>query len=106
MIGISIALKLIASLATVARVALRPGLRVIQVLRHRGEVKQLTDLDDRALADIGLTRSDVARALNEPWLKDPSSVLLVRSVDQRVRGRLVALKPVAPRIRAANPVRG
>ncbi|HEY8566828.1 MAG TPA: DUF1127 domain-containing protein [Beijerinckiaceae bacterium] len=106
MIGISIALKLTASFATVSRVAFRPVARVVQVLRHRGEVKQLADLDDRALADIGLTRSDVTRALNEPWLKDPSSVLLVRSVDHRVRGRLVAVKAVAPRIRAAHPARG
>ncbi len=40
---------------------------VLAALRNRREVMRLTDLDDRALKDIGLLRADVEGALLEPF---------------------------------------
>jgi hypothetical protein len=56
--------------------------------RNRRQVARLTDLDDRALKDIGLTRSDVMAALDQPFLRDPSMHLT--SVAGVRRGRPVA----------------
>ena len=38
--------------------------QTIIFLKHRGEMRQLLRMDDYRLADIGLTRCDVLRALN------------------------------------------
>ena len=55
-----------------------------KALRHRREVKNLAELDDWMLRDIGLTRGDVNSALAEPLYLNPSWIL-VRCVDQRAR---------------------
>ncbi len=55
------------------------NLRVANVMRaiaNRREITQLTHLDDHALKDIGLTRSDVRGALEVSLLDDPSRVLM------------------------------
>ena len=54
---------------------------------HRRDVRSLLELDDRCLRDIGLTRGDVVGALSQPFGVDPSSILVVRSVEQRSRHR-------------------
>lgn len=46
-----------------------------KVMRHRREAKQLLEMDDRKLADIGLSRSDVLHALNSSPLHDPTREL-------------------------------
>jgi hypothetical protein len=38
----------------------------------------LADLDDRMLADIGLTRTDLRDACSEPLWRDPTSMLARR----------------------------
>ena len=68
-------------------------------LRDRAEVKRLIELDDRALKDIGLSRSEVDGALAEPFFRSPSSVLL-RSVERRSR----ASQGAVPASRPARPV--
>jgi uncharacterized protein YjiS (DUF1127 family) len=60
---------------------------IVRALRHRREVMRLTDLDDRALKDIGLLRGDVEGALLEPLHKDPSRVLSIRRAEPRPRAR-------------------
>jgi uncharacterized protein YjiS (DUF1127 family) len=60
---------------------------VLAALRNRRAVMRLTDLDDRALKDIGLLRADVEGALLEPLHKDPSKVLSVRRPEPRPRAR-------------------
>ena len=60
---------------------------VLAALRNRRAVMRLTDLDDRALKDIGLLRADVEGALLEPLHKDPSKVLSVRRPEPRPRPR-------------------
>ncbi len=70
----------------------------VRAITHRREVRQLLELDERSLRDIGLVRSDVIGALDQPWVKDPSAILLVRSVDRR--SRLRALATAARRVKA------
>jgi uncharacterized protein YjiS (DUF1127 family) len=67
----------------------------VVALVHRREVQGLLELDDRALKDIGLTRGEVLGVLAEPLAKDPSSLLLVRSVERRARVRALAVSVAA-----------
>ena len=55
-----------------------------KALRDRREVKRLIELDDRALRDIGLTRSEVEGALSSPLLRSPSLVL-IETAERRSR---------------------
>ncbi len=48
---------------------------VVRLVRHRREAAQLLEMDDRKLADIGLSRSDVIRAMNGSLLQDPTREL-------------------------------
>jgi uncharacterized protein YjiS (DUF1127 family) len=50
--------------------------RMFVAIRNRRQVARLTDLDERTLKDIGLTRSDVSAALARPLLQDPSAHLI------------------------------
>lgn len=54
--------------------------------RNRRNVQRLLEADDRMLADIGLSRSDVVGALSSPLHDDPS-LLLVRARNDRRRAR-------------------
>lgn len=58
--------------------------RFARALRHRREVWQLTEFDERALHDIGLVRSDVIGALAQPLHSDPS-VILAERAEKRMR---------------------
>jgi len=71
---------------------------LVRAIAHRRQVRQLLELDERSLRDIGLVRSDVVGALDRPWVKDPSAFLLVRSVARR--SRLRALTHAARRVKA------
>jgi uncharacterized protein YjiS (DUF1127 family) len=67
--------------------------------RHRREIRNLAEFDDRMLSDIGLTRSEVMGALAEPFLRD-RAVYLLRWNEQSSRSE----KLRAPtRIRPAIP---
>jgi uncharacterized protein YjiS (DUF1127 family) len=55
-----------------AGVALRAVRLALRNLKNRLEVRSLHQLDDRALKDIGLMRSDVDAALSLPFHLDPS----------------------------------
>ncbi|WP_321449083.1 DUF1127 domain-containing protein [uncultured Cohaesibacter sp.] len=41
------------------------------IMRNRAALKSLRELDERTLADIGLTRGDVITAASQPLHKDP-----------------------------------
>ena len=56
--------------------------RLVIAIKHRRDLVHLTDFDDRMLADIGLTRSDLYDAYSEPLWRDPTSLLA-----RRARGR-------------------
>jgi uncharacterized protein YjiS (DUF1127 family) len=79
--------------------ALVTGLRAVsRALKNRRDAVILTGMDDRMLADIGLTRSDLRDAYAEPLWRDPTDVLAGRARDKRrYRGaRNCELKVVSP----------
>src|SRR5262245_66481127 len=52
----------------------RGAWRIVVAFKHRRELAPLADCDDRTLADIGLTRSDLDAAGSEPLWQDPTSI--------------------------------
>jgi uncharacterized protein YjiS (DUF1127 family) len=46
-----------------------------QIIIGRRELARLADFDDRMLADIGLTRSDLRAAYSVPLWKNPTDIL-------------------------------
>ena len=85
--------KPMAALLSALRFVVGRVVALLRLVKHRREVRTLLELDDRALQDIGLLRNDVMGALAHPVIKDPSIVLLVRSVERRSRVRARALAP-------------
>ena len=60
---------------------------VWRALRNRMASNDLSELDDRQLADIGITRSDVMVALHDSGLLDDPSLLLSNAARNRARTR-------------------
>jgi uncharacterized protein YjiS (DUF1127 family) len=86
------------ALAGIARTFLR-------ALRNRRAASALAGLDERMLADIGLTRSDLHDAYAEPLWRDPTDILAHRARERRrhrPHGR-IAVSPVqAPPLAPAS----
>ncbi|MCZ7643251.1 MAG: DUF1127 domain-containing protein [Pseudorhodoplanes sp.] len=60
------------------------GLRkVARAFQHRREAVTLARMDDRMLADIGLTRSDLRDAYGQPLWTDPTTILAARAKERR-----------------------
>jgi uncharacterized protein YjiS (DUF1127 family) len=66
-------------------VALAAGLA--RWLKNRAAAAKLARLDDRMLADIGLTRSDLSDAYSQPLWHDPTDMLARRARERRVSGQ-------------------
>src|SRR6185503_19735632 len=60
---------------------------LVQTVKNRRDAAMLTGLDDRMLADIGLTRGDLRDAYSEPVWRDPTAVLVSRAQERRVNRR-------------------
>jgi uncharacterized protein YjiS (DUF1127 family) len=75
--------------------ALRFCAHVGRVWWRRRDVARLGSLDARMLKDIGLTRNDVIGALEEPWNRDPSTVLMMRALERRVTSRTRIARGIA-----------
>jgi uncharacterized protein YjiS (DUF1127 family) len=60
------------------------AIRVLRAAKNRHSASMLARLDDRMLADIGLTRSDLRDAYAEPLWEDPTSVLARRAAERRM----------------------
>jgi uncharacterized protein YjiS (DUF1127 family) len=84
--------RLVAGLSSLVRAFLA----FARALSHRSDVQTLLEMDDRCLKDIGLTRDDVLGALSESLARDPSKILLVRSVARRARQRPVVIARSSP----------
>ena len=61
--------------------------RMVRSVRNRHDAGKLTQFDDRMLADIGLTRSDLRDAYAESLWRDPTDVLARRAGERRSGGR-------------------
>ncbi len=78
-----------------------------RVLRNRHASAMLARLDDRMLADIGITRSDLRDAYAEPLWHDPTDVLARRARERRLnRGRTscAATPLVSPPLAPTEPL--
>ena len=64
---------------------------VLQILKNRRETASLVGLDDRMLADIGLTRGDLRDAISEPVWRDPTAILVSRSHERRINRRRTSI---------------
>jgi len=58
-----------------------------EILRNRRDAAVLASFNDRMLADIGLTRSDLHDAFAEPRWRDPTAVLVARAEERRTARR-------------------
>jgi uncharacterized protein YjiS (DUF1127 family) len=75
--------------------------------RHRHDAAILMHLDDRMLADIGLTRRDVREAFSEPIWRDPTDLLVDRVARRRparVKARPVTAPSIVPEVGGARAI--
>jgi uncharacterized protein YjiS (DUF1127 family) len=68
------------------------AVRIFRAARNRHSARMLARLDDRQLADIGLTRSDLRDAYAEPLWDDPTSVLACRAAERRLSRKRAAFE--------------
>ena len=57
--------------------------KIGRALKNRHDATMLANMDDRMLADIGLTRSDLRDAISEPIWSDPTAILASRAQERR-----------------------
>ena len=85
------------ALIALAAVTKRRLTRLVQALKNRRSANRLNRLDDRMLADIGLTRSDLRDAYAEALWRDPTDTLTRRATERRVSRRRAAFDRSAPK---------
>ncbi len=61
--------------------------QAFQFVKNRRAAATLAGLDDRMLADIGLTRGDLRDAFSEPVWRDPTAMLVSRAHERRINRR-------------------
>jgi uncharacterized protein YjiS (DUF1127 family) len=60
--------------------------QALRSFKNRRKIVALSEFDDHLLADIGLSRDDVRRALDLPFAHDPALELQRLALRQRRRG--------------------
>src|SRR6185295_13493959 len=76
--------RLVNAVAGIVALRLR---EFVQSVKNRHDATMLAGLDDRMLADIGLTRGDVRDAFSEPVWRDPTNLLVSRAHERRINRR-------------------
>lgn len=84
------AASLTRTLFTVAGTLALRAKQFIVAYKHRRDINMLAAMDERMLADIGLTRGDLRDAIGEPLWRDPSTVLVSRADERRANRRRTA----------------
>ena len=72
---------------SVAGIVVARTRQLAQFVKNRRDAVTLASLDDRMLADIGLTRGDVRDAVSGPVWRDPTAILVSRAQERRVKRR-------------------
>ena len=75
----------------VAGIAVARVRDVLQLIKNRHDAAALAGLDERMLADIGLTRGDLRDAYSEPVWRDPTAILVSRVHERRINRRRVGI---------------
>jgi uncharacterized protein YjiS (DUF1127 family) len=75
----------------VAGIVVDRARQVFRFFKNRHDAVTLAGLDDRMLADIGLTRGDVRDAFSEPVWRDPTAILVSRAHERRINRRRMGL---------------
>lgn len=76
---------------TAVGIAVARARGVLQMIKNRRDASMLAGLDDRMLADIGLTRGDLRDAYSEPVWRDPTAILVSRAHERRINRRRVGI---------------
>ena len=63
---------------------------LLLLLKNRRDAASLAGMDERMLADIGLTRGDLRDAYSEPVWRDPTAILVSRAHERRINRRRLA----------------
>jgi uncharacterized protein YjiS (DUF1127 family) len=92
--------RTIAAFAGIVALRLR---QLVRVHKNRNEAAVLAAFDDRMLADIGLTRSDLRDAMSAPPWHDPSNLLRARALERRLNRHRFSFGRQEPRV-AAPPL--
>jgi uncharacterized protein YjiS (DUF1127 family) len=91
-ITISVTGSALRALAMFGSATARHVKRLVQALKNRRIANRLTGLDDRMLADIGLTRFDLRDAYAEALWRDPTDVLARRADERRFSRHRIAFE--------------
>ena len=83
--------QLVRMVNAVAGIVVARTREFFQLIKNRRDAAVLAGLDDRMLADIGLTRGDLRDAYSEPVWRDPTAVLVSRSHERRINRRRVGI---------------
>jgi uncharacterized protein YjiS (DUF1127 family) len=86
-----------------ARIVVVRVRELVSAHRNRNEAAALAAFDDRMLADIGLTRSDLRDAMSAPLWHDPTNLLRARALERRLNRHRLSFGLREPRI-AAPPL--
>jgi uncharacterized protein YjiS (DUF1127 family) len=81
--------RLVNAVAGIVALRLR---EFVQGVKGRHDAALLAGLDDRMLADIGLTRGDVRDAFSEPVWRDPTAILVSRAHERRINRRRMSAR--------------
>jgi uncharacterized protein YjiS (DUF1127 family) len=84
-------------LIALAGIVVRRMKQFARAARHRHDAAMLAGLDDRMLADIGLTRGDLRDAFSQPLWQDPTAVLVSRVGERRASRQRPVPAPAASR---------
>ncbi|MCU0886250.1 MAG: DUF1127 domain-containing protein [Beijerinckiaceae bacterium] len=95
--ALSVSTAAFTSVRGLAVAALAGAGKLVRSLRNRHDIRQLAELDDHALKDIGLTRTDVHGALATSLLADPSLILRdIAGMDHGRAASQIARRPTVP----------
>lgn len=82
-------------LIALAGIVVRGLQQFARAAKHRHDAAMLASLDDRMLADIGLTRGDLRDAFSQPLWQDPTAVLVSRVGERRAHRQRPGRTPAA-----------
>jgi uncharacterized protein YjiS (DUF1127 family) len=79
--------QLVRMVNAVAGIVVARTREFLQLIKNRHDAATLASLDERMLADIGLTRGDLRDAYSESVWRDPTAILVSRVHERRINRR-------------------